>query len=154
MYLGGASLAWCSDYSQIYFVDVASPAIAGIEDVGEEAFTRGYFTAVGALVVYTVDCLRQEVRIALHDGPPPVEAKDMMSEDVWTKVIETRVVLPSRKFTISSPSKAGGETWGPVFTAPHETLNARIQWLEYENEPYDAYRPKPDVIAVTLWPAS
>ena len=73
MYLGGASLSWVSDYAQIYFVDVTTPHIAGIEALGADDFARGYHVAPEGLAVYTQDCLRQEVRIALYDALPPVE---------------------------------------------------------------------------------
>jgi hypothetical protein len=152
MYLGGAEFAWVSDYAQIYFVDAADPRIAGIEDVPAADMERGFHLAPQALVVYTADCLRQHVRVALHDSAPQVSPREIMSEDVWTKVFEVAVTFPSGRFTISSPSKSGGEDYGPVFKAPAKVLRARLSWLEYEADRYDAFRPKPDVIQIELWP--
>ena len=153
MYLGGATLAWVSDYSQIYFVDGADPVIVGIDDIPVSDMERGYHNASNALVVYSIDCLCQHIRIQLYDSIPVASVKDSMSEDAWNKTVETNVTFPSGSFTVSSPSKSGLETYGPHFKAPASKLRARISWLEYNDDHYDAFRPKPDVIQIELWPA-
>jgi hypothetical protein len=153
MYLGGADFAWVSDYSQIYLIDSENSVIVGIEDVPTSDMEHGFHVAANALVVYTVDCLRQTIRITLYDAAPLAKPQEIMSEDAWTKVIETVVTFPSGSFTISSPSKSGTENYGPHFKAPAKKLNARVSWLEYQDDRYDAFRIKPDVIQIELWPA-
>jgi hypothetical protein len=154
MYLGGGTLAWMSDYSQIYLVDVATPAIEGIDTFPVEIFERDFYVTPEGMIIFTVDCLRQEIRVSTYDAPAPASTQDLMSETAWTKQIETELVLPSKAFVLSSPSKCGGEAWAPVFKAPAARLTARISWLVHESDHYDAFRPKADIIQIELWPAA
>jgi hypothetical protein len=80
MYLGGAEFAWVSDYSQIYPVDSGHPVIAGLEDVPPSDMERGFHIAPNALVIYTADCLRQHIRILIHDSAPAAAPNEIMSE--------------------------------------------------------------------------
>ncbi len=153
MYLRGANFAWVSDYAQIYLVDPIDPVIAGIEDFGPEIFDRGYHVAPNALVIYTADCLRQEIRIELHDGPPVENDVEEISDDRWTRAVQAKVRFPSGSFTLSSPSKSYNEPLGPIFRSPAETVAVQILWLQYEEDCYNIFRPKPDVVKIVFWPA-
>jgi hypothetical protein len=136
MYLGGATFAWVSDYAQIYLVDVSAPVIPGLGELGPEIFAARYYLAPAGMVVYTADCLRQEVHIAIHDRRPEASTGEPLSAKPWTQVLETQVTFPSRHFTIGSPSRTGGERWGPTFTVPSESLKARISWRELDDDRY------------------
>ena len=152
MYLGGAELAWISDYAQLYFVDAENSAIAGIEDVSAEAMARGYVLFPNALVIYTADCLRQSIRILIHDSTPDPAATEIISGDGWSKRLETAADFASGAFVVSSPSKTGIEDYLPRFKVPAAKMSVRISWLEIDQDRYNVFRPKPDVIQVELWP--
>jgi hypothetical protein len=154
MHLGGANFAWVSDYAQIYLVDVSAPVIPGLEDLGPDVFAARHFIAPAGMVVYTADCLRQELRIAIHDSYPEPSTADALSDTPFTQVLETRVRFPSCHFTIGSPSRSGGEEWGPRFTVPHDRVDVRISWCEVDDDRYNAHRPFADVIQVELWPSA
>ena len=154
MHLGGAHFHHSSDYSQLYIVDGANPAIEGIADISEETLSRRFRVAPNGVVVYTADCLRQVIRIAFSDSAPEVNLVEVLSEDRWTKVVETEVSFASGTFTLSSPSRAGTEAYGPHFKAVAPKMKLRISWLEYDEDRYNAFRAKPDVICLQFWPAT
>jgi hypothetical protein len=153
MYLGGADLAWTSDYAQIYLQDIAMRGLPGIEDVTPETMAKGYAQLGGAVVIYTADCLRQQVRLAIHDAPPEAAATERISEAAWTRQASAAAHFPSGAFMVSSPSRAGGEPWLPQFTVPQPRMVVWMSWLEYDDDRYNVFRPKPDVIQIDLWPA-
>jgi hypothetical protein len=153
MQLGGARFAWQSDYAQIYVADARDPFLNGIDQLGPEAFARGFHVFPNGVAVYTTDCLRQEIEIALHDAKPEAAATEWRSEDGWTKTAEAAVRFPSGAFLLSSPSKSGGEAYLPILKAPAAKLMLRIYWMEYEEGSYEPLRAKPDVIRLEFWPA-
>jgi hypothetical protein len=150
MYLGSTTLAWSSDYAQFYLVDAEDAIIEGIDTLGDAAFSARYHVAPNGLVVYTADCLRQEIRITLHDGEPAPMTSEPVSERPWTHTVHTTVEFPSEYFALSSPSGAGDPRWRPRFPSPARRVMARIHWCELDEARYDAHRTLPDV---TLWPA-
>lgn len=153
MHLGGAHFEHSSDYSQFYLVDVKNMVIEGIADFGDEIFNARYHVVPNAIVIYTADCLRQVIRIAFSDSAPDANPVEIMSEDRWTKVVETEAGFPSGAFTLSSPSQTGTEAYGPHFKVVAPRMKLRISWLEYDEDRYNAFRPKPDVISLQFWPA-
>jgi hypothetical protein len=149
-----STFAWVSDYSQFYLVDSVELGIPDIENLPPAAYDHGWHAAASGLVVYTVDCLRQEIRILLHDAAPELAATEIMTGLPWKRVVSTGdIVFPSGRFTLSSPSRGGTGAHGPLFIAPRGRLRARIAWLEFEEDTYDPFRPKADVIQLDLWPA-
>jgi hypothetical protein len=152
MYLGGADLSWCSDYSQLYFIDVGQTRLDGIEDIPADAEIRSVVQLPNALVVYTVDCLHQTIRVAIYDSKPDASASEMLCGDAWIKVLETTTTFASGEFVVSSPSKSGIEEYLPRFKVPQAKMGVRVSWLDYEQDRYDSFRAKPDVIQVEMWP--
>jgi hypothetical protein len=153
MHKGGGTLAWCSDYAQIYCLDADHTVLRGIDEVPPEAYAQGFYTAEHGFAVFTADTLRQHVNIAVHDSEPELTPTEPMSGDAWTRTATFSAAFPSRQMTISSPSGAGGENHGPHFRLIGTHCQVRLCWLEYEEGRYDAFRPKPDVIRIELWPA-
>lgn len=151
-YIGGATFAWQSDYSQFYLIDGDHAAFVAPCDVTPEMEARGWAITPGGLVVYTQDCLKQLIEIRLFDGPSDAETAEWRSERAWTKTETTHVVLPAGRFTISSPSRAGTEASGPWFMTGAPSLVARLQWMELPGEHYDEDRRVYDVIRIDLWP--
>jgi hypothetical protein len=153
MYLGGGSLAWCSDYGQIYFFDTDAGPIAGLDDLPTEVFERRWHAGETGFVIYTQDALRQRINIAIHDSAPDDVPTEPLSEDRWTKSAEFKGQFPSQKMLISSPSASGGETYAPTFALPAAACAVRVSWLEYPEDCYNAFRPKPDVFRIEIWPS-
>jgi hypothetical protein len=153
VHLGSITFAWVSDYAQFYLVDVEQPAIADIESLDHTAFDARHHVAPNGLVIYTADSLRQEIRVVLHDSPPPDSKTESMSERPWTHTLDTVATFPSRRVTIVSPSSAGTEAWRPHMAVPSERVNVRINWCEDESLRYELSRPHPDVIEIVIWPA-
>jgi hypothetical protein len=151
--LGGARFAWQSDYAQIYAADAGDPFFKDIDQLGDDVFAKGFHVFPNGIAVYTRDCLRQEIEIALHDTRPEAAAMEWRCGDRWTKTAETAVLFPSGSFLLSSPSKSGGELHLPVLKAPAPHLALRIHWLEYDDGAYELLRLKPDVIRLEFWPA-
>jgi hypothetical protein len=153
MIIAFASFAWVSDYSQFYLVDSVDLAIADIDKLELQTYERDWYAGPSGLVVYTVDCLRQEIRILLHDAEPTtLPDMDAMTGSPWKRTALADVIFPSGRFTLGSPSRGGGSAHGPHFIAPRKQMRTRIAWLEFEEETYDPFRPKADVIQLDLWP--
>jgi hypothetical protein len=152
MYLGGGSLAWCSDYVQIYFFDAGHGPIAGLDNLPAETFERGWHLGDAGFVIYTQDALHQRINIAIHNSAPDATANETLSEDAWTKSAQFDCRFPSQKMVVSSPSATGGEAHAPTFALPAVTCTVRISWLEYPDDCYNAFRPKPDVFCIEIWP--
>jgi hypothetical protein len=149
-----ATFAWVSDYSQFYLVDSVELGIADIDKLELQTYERDWYAGPSGLVVYTVDCLRQEIRIQLHDAAPELAETELMTGLPWKRTAVTGdIVFPSGKFTLSSPSRGGTGANGPLFVVPNPRMRARIGWLEFEEETYDPFRPRADVIQLDLWPA-
>jgi hypothetical protein len=153
MYLGGGSLAWCSDYAQIYFFDTGHGPITGLDALDASVFERGWHVGEAGFVLYTQDALHQRINIAIHDSPAEESAKELLSEDAWTRTALFDCQFPSKAMVISSPSAAGGATYAPTFALPAAACTVRASWLEYPDDAYNAYRPKPDVFQVQIWPS-
>jgi hypothetical protein len=153
MYLGGGSLAWCSDYGQIYFFDTQAGPVEGLDLIDAAVFERGWHVGNAGFVIYTQDALHQRVDIAVHDSAPEESDTDVSSNDAWTKSVQFTAQFPSRKMLVSNPSAAGGEGYAPHFSLPAAACSVRVNWLEYPDERYDAFRPKPDVFRIEIWPS-
>jgi hypothetical protein len=153
MYKGGGILAWCSDYAQIYCADANHPALSGIDALPTDAYAQGYYVAQHGFAIFTADTLRQHVQIAVHDSEPDSTQTEPLSDDAWTRNADFSASFPSGQMTLSSPSGAGSENHGPHFRLIGTQCRVRVCWLEYEEGRYDAFRPKPDVIRIEIWPA-
>lgn len=151
-YIGGAVLAWQSDYSQFYLIDGDDAAFVAPDQLTPEIAARGWSIAPGGLAVYTQDCLKQLIEIRLFDAPSAADATEWRSQRAWTKTETAPVVFPAGRFTVSSPSRAGTEASGPWFMTGATSLVARLQWMELPGEHYDEDRRVYDVIRIDLWP--
>jgi hypothetical protein len=154
MYLGGGSLAWCADYAQIYIFDRQYGPIQDIDQLDASIFERGWHVGPAGFIIYTQDALHQRIIIAIHGSAPDASVNELLSEDAWTKSSEFAANFPSKAMIISSPSKTGGEAYAPTFALPAMACNVRVSWLEYSEDCYDAFRPKPDIFQIEIWPAS
>jgi hypothetical protein len=153
MYLGGGSLAWCSDYAQIYFFDSGHGLIKGLDALDAAVFERGWHADEAGFVIFTQDALHQRINVAIYDSAPEESAIDVLSGDSWTKSVQFTAKFPAQKMFISGPSASNLDSYAPTFALPAVSCMARVSWLEYPNDRYDAFRPKPDVFRVEIWPA-
>ncbi len=152
-YRGGATFAWQSDYAQFYLVDADHEAFVAPIDITAEMMAQSFAVCPNGLVIYTEDCLRQLIEVRLFDAEAKAEPGDWRSDRSWTRIATITVTFPSRRFTVSSPSRAGTEACGPWFEAGASKLKARLQWMELGSDNYEAARPHDDVIRIDLWPA-
>lgn len=152
MILGGGELAWVSDYASIYLVDAIETTIDGVDRVPNESFDRGYHVFPNALLIYTADCLRQEIHLRIYDSEPQEPPMSPYADTDWTKIATTTACFPSKRLAVSSPSSSGGEAYAPQFALPARDLHVGLYWLEFPDDRYDVERSKADVIEVHLWP--
>lgn len=103
------------------------------------------------LVIYTLDCLQQKIRILIHDSEPVHSPVETMSGKPWTRIEYVEANFPSKKFTISSPSTPYPLPGGPVFFLETATVAARINWMEFQDSRDDSVPVEPDVIEIVLW---
>jgi len=150
-YLGGATLDWQSDYAQFYLVDGHSLLGEAPVDITPEMMQRRWHPMPSGLVVYTNDCLRQLIEVRLFSTAQSADATDYRSDQPWTQTEIATAMLPSRTFSISSPSKAGTEAYGPHFRVDGTPVIVRIQWMELGDRNYDREGPQ-DVIRLDIWP--
>jgi hypothetical protein len=74
------------------------------------------------------------------------------SGKTWTQTAMAGANFPSRRVTLSSPSKAGKESYGPNFRLDAVQMAVRIQWMEFHGSRDDSKLVEPDVIRLDLWP--
>jgi hypothetical protein len=152
MLLGSARFAWTSDYAQIYLIGRGNTNFAAPEDIGAQDLATGCRTLPDAIVIYTADCLRQELRVELHDSAP-VGDSGAISGSPWPRQHDTQVAFRSTSFTVSGPSGMGIATKGPWFEIAPGLFNLRLSWCEFPDDRYSISRSMPDEIRVQLWPA-
>lgn len=151
-YRGGAALSWQSDYGQFYLVDSNDPRFEAPIDIGSASLERRWQRLSSGLVVYTRDWLLQVIDIRIFGEGQPADAREWRSERGWTKAETTAAAFPSRLFSVSSPSRAGTEHYGPLFRVDAVEMTIRIQWMEQTDRVNEREWP-PDVIRLDLWPA-
>ena len=151
-YRGGAALAWQADYAQFYLVDGDDAGFRAPEDITPLMMTSRWHALPSGLVVYTNDCLQQVIDIGIFSAEPPVESQEWRSQRPWTQIELAQAAFPSCRFAVSSPSKAGTESYGPVFRLDSPNVAIRIMWMEHEGDRYDTAGVQPDVIRLELWP--
>ncbi len=152
-YRGGAALSWQADYSQIYLVDSADSRFDAPVDIKEEIEKRRWQRLKSGLVVYTRDWLQQVIEIRIFGAPQDADSVEWRSGRGWTQTEAASAAFPSRMFTVSSPSKAGTESYGPFFRTDASEMIIRIHWME-QTERRDDSEPGPaDVMRLDLWPA-
>ncbi len=149
---GWATFAWQSDYGQIYLVDDADGSFEAPVAITSEMEARRVHAPATGLVVYTQDCLQQQIRIAIHAVEPARAETEPMSGKPWTQVETIAARFPGRRFTLSSPSHPYPLPAGPVFLLDTPTVRARVGWLEFEGCRDDSVPVEPDVIDIVLWP--
>ena len=150
---GGGRLSWCSDYTQFYLIDAGQARAFGApEDITNEMTQRRYNVVQHGLVVYTADCLRQEIAIAIHDSEPTGRAAEPLSGKPWTQTETVAVRFASSRFAVSSPSASGTEHHAPQFNVVGPDVMCRICWLEDDAVRYDTDPTSPDVISIEIWP--
>ena len=150
---GWATFAWQSDYGQFYLIDREDVDFLAPEVVTSEMMSASFHVPPTGLVVYTGDCLQQQIRIHIHDAEPELATEDVMSGKRWTRVQAARTRFPSRSFAISSPSLPHPMPGGPAFFLESEMVGVRISWMEFEGIRDDSVPVEPDVIEIALWPA-
>lgn len=148
--LGSATFAWHSDYGQFYLVDSDGAFQAPVE-ITAEMQARSLFVASSGLVIYTSDCLQQHIRIQVYDLEPAHAPIERMSGKPWTRVETAEVRLPTRRFTLCSPSMPDPQPAGPMFLVGSDTMMARIAWKEFQGSRDDSVPVEPDVIQIDLW---
>ena len=149
---GWATFAWQADYGQFYLVDDAGESFDAPVRITPEMEARRVHAPATGLVVYTQDCLQQQIRVAIHAAEPTPEATEPMSGKPWTQVETIAARFPARRFTLSSPSTPSPLPAGPVFLLDTPTVRARVSWLEFEGSRDDSVPVEPDVIDIVLWP--
>jgi hypothetical protein len=152
-YRGGASLSWQSDYAQFYLVDDATSDFAAPTDITTGMMERRWHPMSAGLVVYTNDCLQQLIEVRIFGAMPAPDPTEWRSGQPWTQIETAAVVVPSKQFTLSSPSKGGPGNYGPIFRVDAATMVIRIHWMEFQGSRYDDKLVEPDVIRLDLWPA-
>jgi hypothetical protein len=152
-YRGGATFAWQSDYAQFYLVDGDDPRFEAPVDITNEMTVRRWHRMASGLVVYSNDSLQQLIEVRIFGAEPAADPTEWRSGKPWTQTEIASAKLPSRRLTLSSPSKAGTESYGPSFRVDAVEMLARIQWMEFRGSRDDSKPVEPDVIRVDLWPA-
>jgi hypothetical protein len=153
MILSETSLAWCSDYAQFYVLDTYSLSLPEADKFGSEVYAQGFYIAKNGFVVFTEDTSRQIIRVRIEDSPFECKAVEELSGDGWNKTKQFQAEFPSKTFVVSSPSKSGTEVHMPRFVLPSKRVTARVSWLEYGEDEYNIFRPKPDIIQLDMWPS-
>lgn len=149
---GWARFAWQSDYTQFYLVDAGDEAFFAPDDITPEMMERSWVAPDTGLVIYTADCLHQQIRIELYPEEPDHPEIEEMSGKPWTRVEAVAARFPSRKFTISSPSAVTPVPGGPWFFLDAEAVTGRVFWMEFQGSRDESVPVEPDVIRVVLWP--
>ena len=152
-YRGGATFSWQSDYAQFYLVDIADNQFETPVDITPEMLSRRYHQMKTGLVIYTNDCLQQLIEVRIFDVMPKADSAEWRSGRTWTQVETVDVTLPSKMFTLNSPSISSLGGYGPNFRVDAATMVARIQWMELDGSRDDTKLVEPDVIQIDLWPA-
>ncbi len=155
--LGGATLAWQSDYGQFYLADAAAgDHLQAPTDITPEITARSWCIFPQGLAVYTNDCLQQHLRLTIHDSAPPPLPVEPFSGKPWTRIETVQMTFPSKRITLSSPSsRSGGSTGdlgGPFFHLASAACHVRICWMEFPGSRDDSVPIEPDVIDMALWP--
>ena len=142
-----------SDNAQIYLVDADAPRIPdGILAFSQSDTDARVKISPNGLIIFTADCLRQQINLVIADSPVEPVLEEPASNDPWTSTKETSFAISSRHLTLASPSRVGTEAHGPRFSLTASRLQARISWLEYDDDRYNVFRPRPDVVRIELWP--
>ncbi|MDQ8731066.1 hypothetical protein [Bradyrhizobium sp. LHD-71] len=149
---GWAAFAWQSDYSQFYLIDRDDLSFTPPVEITPEMERRSFFVPPAGLVVYTLGCLQQHIRIAIYDTEPDHAPAEPMRGNPWTRVETTAARFPSRKFAISSPSMPDSLPAGPIFLLDSTDVAVRIAWMEFQGSRDDSVPVEPDVIEITMWP--
>ncbi len=151
-YRGGATLAWQSDYGQFYVVDGEDPRFDAPEVITPLMQSRRWHRMATGVVVYTNDSLQQLLDIRIFGSEHAADPTEWRSGRAWTQTEQAVASFPSRRFTLSSPSKASTESYGPSFRVDAATMIVRIQWMEFQGSRDDSVPVVPDVIRLDLWP--
>jgi hypothetical protein len=153
-YRGGETLRWKSDFAQFYLVDDAIPDFDAPVDITHEMIFCGWHPMPGGLAIYTNDCLHQLIEIRIFSAPAAQDEIEWRSGRTWTKVTTTSVLLPSKQFVLSSPSRGGpAGNYGPIFRVDAAAMVIRIHWMEFQGSRDDTKLVEPDVIRLDFWPA-
>jgi hypothetical protein len=152
-YRGGATFAWQSDYAQFYLVDGDDPRFEAPTDITTEMTVRRWHRMASGLVVYSNDSLQQFIDVRIFGAMPSADPAEWRSGKAWTQTEMADACFPSRRLTLSSPSKAGTESCGPSFRVDATSMAVRIQWMEFQGSRDDSKPLVPDVIRLDLWPA-
>lgn len=148
---GWATFAWQADYGQFYLADDESH-FAAPEEITPHMMEASFCVTPKGLVIYTADSLLQNIRIRIYDDEPVHSPNEEITGKHWTRVRQTEVQFPSKKFLLSSPSAPSPLPAGPVFMLTTTEMNARIHWMEFQGSLDDSVPAETDVIEVTLWP--
>ncbi len=148
--LSNFAFDWCSDYGQFMLTDVET-RFAFLEDISDTVYARGYHVAPGGLLVYTQDCLRQRIEVALLDSAPPPPEPDSVTPTQKFRTAQTSTSFPSGFFTIGSVSKTNYEAYGPRWNVGTSALSIRISWTEFLTDTYNPQRPEVDCFRLDLW---
>lgn len=151
-YRGGATLSWQSDYAQFYIVDIGNNQFEAPVDLTPEILSRRHHRMKTGLVIYTNDCLQQLIEIRIFGAMPKADSVEWRSGRTWTQLETVDVKLPSKTFTLNSPSTNSPGEYGPNFRVDAETMTVRIQWMEFDGSRDDSELVEPDVIRLDLWP--
>ncbi len=149
---GWAAFAWQADYGQFYLIDGDGSNFEAPADITPEMMERSFFAPAAGLIVYTLGCLQQHIRIAIYEAEPDHAPAEPIWGKPWTRIQTTAAHFPSRKFTISSPSAPTPLPAGPIFLLDSADVMARIAWMEFQDARDDSVPVEPDVIEVTIWP--
>ncbi len=152
-YLGGATVSWQSDYAQFYIVDADDMTFEAPVEITDQMMRQRWHRLPSGLVVYTNDCLQQLIEVRVFSAASPLDPNEWRSGRAWTQTETTEIALPSRRFALSSPSRARPGIAGPYFGVEAARMTVRILWMELI-DPYDDSPARgPDVIRLDLWPA-
>jgi hypothetical protein len=151
--LGGASLAWQSDYGQFYLVDAEDQNWDAQVDITDDIMVRRWSRMSTGLIVYTNDCLEQVLDIELYDGEPHWDVVERRSRRAWTQVEIALASFPSRRLAVTSPSRGSVSPGGPFFFLSSPTVVVGIGWLDFAARGDDSGVSLPEVIRIELWPA-
>ncbi|WP_426955806.1 hypothetical protein [Muricoccus radiodurans] len=149
---GWATFAWQSDYGQFYLIDCEDEAFRAPVEITAEMERRRVVAPASGLVVYTEGCLQQHIRISIHDAEPDHPPAEPMGGEPWTQIETIRARLPSRRFTLSSPSMPDPLPAGPHFIVDTDIVIIRVHWMEFQGSRDDSVPVAPDVIEITIWP--
>ena len=149
---GWATLAWQSDYSQIYLIDCGDETFEAPVEITAEIEKQSYATMPTGVVIYTQDSLNQHIHVAIYDIEPEHLSMGPISGKSWTKTEIVDVRFPSKRFAVSSPSAPDPLPSGPFFLVDSTDCTLRIDWMENQEVRDFSGPTDPDVIHLTLWP--